>query len=36
MYESNFDACFGFSGISTILLRKSIVDAQFYFRSTSL
>ena len=30
MYESNFDACFGFSGTSTILLRESIVDAQSF------
>ena len=28
MYESNFDARFGFSGTFTNLLRKDIVDAQ--------
>ena len=30
MYESIFDACFGFSGTSTIMLRGDFIDAQSY------
>ena len=30
MYESSFDARFGFSGTFTILLRKDFVDAQSF------
>ena len=31
LYGSNFDACFGFSGTSTILLRKVLVMRKVLF-----